>query len=112
MENPPMPRAAERTSHSPVVFWTLRGLKQVDCTVTRRGEGFVVSIQRGDEHECFWAHQATTIRELVTVTELVKQKLLQSGWVLDSDFTAVRILEFERGSGGSRLALTPYRRRR
>jgi hypothetical protein len=101
MEDPPLPNAAERTSQSSVVFWTLRGLKQVDCIVTRRGDGFAVCIQRGDEHECFWNHPAATIRELVTVTELVKQKLLRSGWVLDSDFTAVRILEFERGSAAA-----------
>ena len=97
MKDPSSPNGSE-TLPVPIVFWTLRGLKQADCVVTRGPDGFTVCIQRGDERETFLVQRVKTLREVVMLTEIVKQKLLQSGWVLCSDFTEARILELARGS--------------
>ena len=86
-----IPLAAEstRASQPPVLFWSVSGLKQIDCFVTPQGDdSFLIYIERGTERERHVVHRVATVREALTATQLVKATLLKSGWTMVADSTA------------------------
>ena len=92
---------SQPASHAPVLFWSLMGLKQIDCFVTPQGpDSFVIYIERGIERERHVVHRVTTVCEVLNATELVKARLLKSGWTLAADCTGAAVQQL-----GGELAL-------
>ena len=86
-----IPPSTESTpaSQPPVLFWSVSGLKQIDCFVTPQDDdSFLVYIERGIERERYVFRHVAAVREVLTATQLVKATLLKSGWTMATDRTA------------------------
>ena len=65
------------------VLWALHGTcKRIECVLYSESPEFILNIEYGDERETFWTFKATSVNDVLSLSQGVRSRLVDKGWRL------------------------------
>ena len=65
------------------VLWRIDGFrKHIDCVLYQEPTRFLIRVERGEEQEVFWTFPAATLRDVQSVSDMLRTRLTDRGWRL------------------------------
>ena len=64
------------------VLWRIDAHRHIDCVLYESAGQFVLQVERGSEAEVFWSFPAASLRDVLTISQTLRSRLINKGWVL------------------------------